>query len=368
MDIAPPCQICDPERLPERTVRPEILCLATLRFKVKVRFYAKGVEMSADSTMRLGMVQAHGRAGDDAPKMLDDALAHVEEGAARGVDLLVFPETNPGPVSWHTRYDVLGPMSEAAAKHGMYLVVGTTEKADGDERAYHIASVLIGRDGEIVGRYRRTHPGGTYYRNLYGAGPFWEFDYVPADDLPVFDLPWGKLGISICSEVFAPQVAHGLSRQGAELIVFPTGCLIDDLTMTENWQTLIRARAIENNIYTATCLNLFDEELRLAHVNDGFGLKPVDPATGLNSGHAMIASPEYVLGKMRGVGILTADLDLAYVRKMQAEPEFPEGVVLPPPYITLPGIHNLDRPDLARKSALAEREPEVVGGSRSSRR
>ena len=300
----------------------------------------------SDSTIRLGMVQTHGRAGDDAPKMLDDALAHVAEGAARGVDLLVFPETYPGPVSWHTRYDVLGPLSEAAAANEMDLVVGTTEKAEGDERAYHIASVVIGSDGEIRGRYRRTHPGGTYYRGLYGTGPFWEFDYIPADELPVFEMSWGTFGISICSEVFTPQVAHALSRQGAELVVFPTGCMVDDLGMTENWQTLIRARAIENNIYTATCLNLFDQDLRLAHVNEG--LKPIDPATGLNSGHAMIASPESVIATMRGVGILTADLDLAYIRKMQEEPEFPDGVVLPPPYITLPSIHQLDRPELAR--------------------
>ena len=69
----------------------------------------------SDSTIRLGMVQPQGRAGDDAPKMLDDALAFVAEGGAQGVDLLVFPETYPGPVSWHTRYEVLGPLSEAAA-------------------------------------------------------------------------------------------------------------------------------------------------------------------------------------------------------------------------------------------------------------
>ena len=313
----------------------------------------------SDSTIRLGMVQPQGRAGDDAPKMLDDALAFVAEGAAQGVDLLVFPETYPGPVSWHTRYEVLGPMSEAAAEHGVDLVVGTTEKADGNEQAFHIASVVIGRDGEIRGRYQRTHPGGTYYHGLYAAGPFWEFDYIPADDMPVFEMEWGTIGISICSEVYVPQIAHALANKGAELVVFPTGCMIDDLELTDNWQTLIRARAIENNIYTATTMNLFDEELRTGHAVQG-DLKPVDTATGLSAGHAMIASPEYVIGKMRGTGILTSDLDLDYIRKMRVEPEFPDGVTVPAPYTTLPGIKNLDRPELA-ELGKAEREAARAG-------
>jgi len=303
-----------------------------------------------EQQIRLGVVQPQGKPGDAAPEMLDDALAYVAEAAERGVDLLAFPETYPGPVSWHTRYEVLGPMCEAAGRHGVDLVVGTTEKAEGDEHAYHIASVAIGRDGEIRGRYRRTHPGGTYYRGLYAEGPFWQFDYTPADELPVFEMDWGTLGISICSEVFVPEVARTLALKGAEVCLFPTGCMIDDLGFTENWQAMVRARAIENIMYTATTMNLFDEELRCSHV--GEGLKPIDPATGLNSGHAMIASPEHVLGTMRGPGILTADLDLSHIRRMRTEPEFPDGVTIPAPFASLPGLDYMRRPELADAEAL----------------
>lgn len=302
----------------------------------------------SDSVVRLGVVQPQGRAGDAAPQMLDDALSFVEQAAERRVDLLVFPETYPGPVSWHTRYEVIDPLREAARAHGIDLVAGTTEKADGDDRAYHIVCLVIGRDGEIRGRYRRTHPHGHHYRGLYAEGPFWQFDYIEADDLPVFQLEWGTLGVSICSEVFVPEVARALADQGAEICVFPTGCMIDDLGFTENWQTLVRARAIENTMYTATTMNLFDDSLRRAHVSDG--LKPVDPATGLNSGHAMIASPEHVMATMRGPGILTADLDLRYIQRMRAEPEFPHGVTVPPPFVSLPGLGNLRRPGLTATS------------------
>lgn len=302
------------------------------------------------------MVQPHAVAAGDAPKMLDGALAYVAEAGKAGIDLLVFPETYPGPVSWHTRYEIVEPLREAAAAHDVAVVAGTTEKADGDDRAYYIASVVIDRSGEVLGRYRRTHPRGEVYRGLYSSGPFWEFDYVSADDLPVFDMGWGTLGVSICSEVFVPEVARTLALRGAEICVFPTGSMIDDLGFTTNWQTLIRARAIENIMYTATSVNLFDDCLRAAHV--GSGLPPVSSATGLNSGQAMIASPEHVLGTMRGPGILTADLDLDYIRRMRAEPEFPDGLVVPPPYTSLPGLFNLCRPELSgdlRKPATASR-------------
>ena len=163
---------------------------------------------------------------------------------------------------------------------------------------------------------------------------------------------WGILGVSICSEVFVPEVARALARQGAEICVFPTGAMIDDLGLTTNWQTMIRARAIENIMYTATSMNLFDAELRARHTGGGH-LPPIDPATGLNSGHAMIASPEQVLGTMRGPGILTADLDLKYIRRMRADPEFPDGIVVPPPYTSLPGLFNLRRPEVTDRTQRA---------------
>lgn len=326
---------------------PRAYCTERSNISPRRRRARRSQEERAISTatqLRLGMVQPHAYAGADALRMLEDAVRHVADAAARGVDLLVFPETYPGPVSWHTRYDVVTPLAEAAARYGVALVAGTTEPTGEDERAHHIACVVIDRDGSEVGRYRRTHPRGEVYRGLYSAGPWWEFDYVEADELPVFEMGWGTLGIAICSEVFVPELARGLALKGAELCVFPTGSMVVDLGFKDNWQTLIRARAIENVMYTAATVNLFDAALRDAHA--GGGLPPVDPGSGLNRGHAMIASPEHVLGAMSGPGILTADLDLGYVRRMRAEPEFPDGLVVPPPYVSLPGLENLRRPEL----------------------
>jgi predicted amidohydrolase len=300
--------------------------------------------MDETSRIRLGVVQAEGRIGDERARMLDDALRYVDEAGRRGVDLLVFPETYPGPTTHHTRYEVVEPLADAARRNGVALVAGTTEKAPGDDEAYYIASVVIDAGGEVLGAYRRTHPRGPYYRGLYATGPFWEFEYVAADELPVFDMGWGTLGVSICSEAFVPEIARSMALRGAEVCVFPTGALIQDIGAAENWQTLIRARAVENLMYTATTQNLFSRATLEAFCD---GVVPaVDSATGLNTGHAMIASPERVLARQLGPGILTADLDLAYIRRIRRDPEFPDGIVIPPPYATLPGILNLHRPEL----------------------
>jgi predicted amidohydrolase len=276
--------------------------------------------------------------------MLEEALGHIEEAGRMGVDLLVFPETYPGPTTHEVRYDAIGPISEAAAAAGVGVVAGTTEEVPGADGTYYVSAVVIGADGHEVGRYRRTHPRSEVYAGIFGNGPFWHIDYQAADELPVFDMGWGVLAVSICSECFVPEVARAMALQGAEVCVFPTGVLIDDFGFTDNWRTMVRARAIENIMYTATTMNLFPDEMRQAACSGE--LAPSDPETGLNRGHAMIAGPEAVLATSPDHGILATDLDLARLRRMRSEPEFPEGVVIPPPFASLPSVLDLRRPEL----------------------
>lgn len=304
-------------------------------------------------TMRLGVLQPRAYAADEAPKMLEEALAYVSEAGGLGIDLLVFPETYPGPVSHDVRYEVVEPLSNAARDAGVGLVIGTTEPADGHgERSYYVTHMAIDRSGEVVGQYRRTHPRSEIYAGIFGSGPFWGVDYVAGSEFPVFEMEWGTLGISICSEVFVPEVARRLALEGAEVCVFPTGVLIDDFGFTDNWRTMVRARAIENIMYTATTMNLFTDDMR--HAASEGELVPSDPETGLNRGHAMVAGPEDVLLTWSEPGIAFTDLDLERLRRMRAEPEFPEGVVIPPPFKSLPSVHRLRRPELLDVGRLSE--------------
>jgi predicted amidohydrolase len=307
------------------------------------------------NSIRLGVVQPRAWAGETAPRMLEEAIAFIEQAAGDAVDLLLFPELYPGPVSHEMRYEVLDRLAEAAATHRIAIAAGTTLKAPTGPAAYHIAQIVFDRTGAIKGRYLRTHPRSHIYRNLYnGNGTYLAFDYEAGAEFPVFDMGWGKLAISICSEMYVPEVARILALQGAEICLFPCGLLIDDLGFTENWQALVRARAIENIMYTAVTQNLFDAAL-LARYTDRPRL-PVDPATGLNRGVAMIASPERIIAKMDGPGILTADLDLDRIRRMRMTPEWPDGVTFPPPFISTPGVLSLRRPELTSGPLAREAE------------
>jgi predicted amidohydrolase len=316
--------------------------------------------MISPDKIRLAVVQPRDWWDEEAPRMLRDALGYIEEAGQRRVDLLLFPEMYPGPISHDIRYEVIGPLQEACARHGVAVAAGTSTPVPGHPKACRVTHVVIDAAGKIVGRYHRTHPRSQVYRGLYGSGGCANFEYTAADEFPVFDMGWGTIGISICSEMFVPEVARILALRGAEICLFPVGWTIDDLGWRDIWQTLVRARAIENTMFTAACQNLFDRAM-LKHYT-GRDL-PAGDGEGLNRGLAIIAGPEGVLGVMPNAGILTADLDLARVRLMRRSQEFPHGLTIPPPFGTVPGVLALRRPELTAPllGMEAATMPEIAG-------
>src|SRR5690349_15697128 len=99
---------------------------------------------SRRDAITLGMVQPRAYAGREAPRMLEDALAYVEQAGRAGIDLLAFPETYPGPTTHEVRYEVVEPLARAAAANRVAVVAGTTEKVpDDEERTYYVSAVVI---------------------------------------------------------------------------------------------------------------------------------------------------------------------------------------------------------------------------------
>ena len=293
------------------------------------------------ATIRLGVLQPRTFWGEEASRNLDEALRWIEQAGSQDVDLLLFPETYPGPYQAHVRYEVLEPLCNAAAHNRVGLVAGTTEETAPGSGRHRVVAVVIGSDGEIKGRYRRTHPVGTY---LYSGGDLWDVEYEEADELPVFDMGWGTLGVNICSEVFVPELARAVALKGAEVCVFPTGVLIDELGYMDTWQTLIKARAIENLMYTATTVHLFPPEFAALCTETGtIESGTISSGSGLTAGHAMIASPERVLASSHEPGLFTADLDLDRVRRMRSSEE---ELVVPAPFRTIPGVLDWRRLDV----------------------
>jgi predicted amidohydrolase len=123
---------------------------------------------------------------------------------------------------------------------GVFLVLGFLEKAD---RLVYNTAILIDSAGEIVGRYRKTHFAQGYEINP----PF----YQPGNDYPVWDTPFGKIGIIICYDRQLPEPARIMAVKGAQFLIVPAfGSWSDE----NGWNTiLMRARAYENRMALLFC-------------------------------------------------------------------------------------------------------------------
>ncbi len=275
--------------------------------------------------VRLAVVQPRTLAGDEGEQNVARALDAIARAAREGADLVCLPETYPGPFRVPLTYDAKGAMAAAARQHRVYLVSGAIEYAQAGgsgKDPCHCALCLFDPDGREVGTYRRTTPPGPW---IYEGRTLWDFKYQEAEELPVFETRFGKVGLLICSEVYVPELARVLAVRGAEIILLPAGVAKHELWHT--WRALIWARAIENLAYTATCQNL---------------LAPED------EGLAMICSPEEILVESTSEGIFSATLDLERIRWLRQQRD---ASIVPRPWRTKPGLlRDWYRPALYRKN------------------
>jgi predicted amidohydrolase len=242
--------------------------------------------------VRIGLVQplAHRPPADE--RNVAQAVELVGAAAGDGAQLVVLPETYPGPWRMPAGYDPTPQLTEAAARSGVYVLFGTLQPLDPHRRAHNVL-VLAGPDGSVRATYRRTHPPGPW---LYVGGDAWDFDYVAADGVVVADTEHGRLGLGMCSEVYVPEVSRAMALRGAEIILLPAG--VDKGRLWATWRNLIWSRAIENLAVTVTTQNLFSAEER---------------------GLAMVAGPEEILFETVRPGVFTVDVDLTRVRALRGE-------------------------------------------------
>jgi predicted amidohydrolase len=170
---------------------------------------------------------------------------------------------------------------------------GTLEPLDGGGRRAHNVLLLARPSGGPPDRYRRTHPPGPW---IYTGGAYWDFEYVPGDEFPVFATEHGVVGLAMCSEVYVPEVSRALALRGAEVIFLPAG--VDKQRLWATWRALIWARAIENLAVVVTTQNLFGPDQR---------------------GLAMVATPEEVVFESTLPGTFLVDVDLARLRDLRGQ-------------------------------------------------
>lgn len=174
------------------------------------------------------------------------------------------------------------PVAQAARRLGVYIVFPTYER--GPERGVvYNSAALFGPNGELLGRYRKTHLFPT--ERLSGGG--WS---TPGSEAVVVETPLANIGLTICYDGDFPELYRCQAIKGAEVIVRPAALL----RSFEIWEMTNRARAYDNHVYIAAC-------------------NAIGPDAGGNYyfGHSMIVSPiAQVLALARGTEeIIAAELD-----------------------------------------------------------
>jgi predicted amidohydrolase len=206
---------------------------------------------AAGSAFKVALVQM--RSAMEPKANIAAALAAIEQAKSAGADYVLTPEmTNiiakrermMATIVDEERDPTLAALREAARKHSLYVHVGSLAIKASPERAAN-RSFLIDRRGDVVARYDKIHmfdvdlAGGESYRESHS--------YRPGDLAVVADLPWGRLGVTICYDLRFPALYRALAESGASFLSIPSA--FTKPTGEAHWHVLMRARAIENGCF-----------------------------------------------------------------------------------------------------------------------
>jgi predicted amidohydrolase len=247
-------------------------------------------------------------ASDDKAANLQEAERWVRAAAAEGARVVALPEVFiwrgnkqlerefaepiPGPTS--------ASMAELARELEIYLLAGSILEAIPASAKVYNTSLLFDPSGKLLAQYRKIHlfdvdlANGTSLRESATR----EF----GGEIAAADLGFCKAGLSVCYDLRFPELYRGLANAGVDLIFVPSA--FTAYTGQAHWEALLRARAIENQVYLIA--------------PDQFGKSAKSFET---HGHSMIVDPwgKVLAERADGAGVISAEIDLDYLARIRAE-------------------------------------------------
>lgn len=242
---------------------------------------------------------------DDKNANLAAAEGYIREAAAQGARLVVLPET----MNYIGR-DIAGEaesiphgltfqkMAGLARELGIWLEAGSIYESNPEDpsRPFN-TTFLIRPDGTLAAKYAKLHPFDVVLPNGVTSR---ESDRVcPGKVLAAADTELGKLGLAICYDVRFGEIFRLMALDGARIFAVPANFTVN--TGKDHWETLVRARAIENECYVIA--------------PNQMGKKPRFTAYG----NSMIVDPwgTVIARASEKPGVITAEIDLEYVTKVR---------------------------------------------------
>jgi deaminated glutathione amidase len=204
------------------------------------------------TTFTAGLVQL--RTGLSPQANLATTLRLIEEAKRAGADYVLTPEmTNIMEVKRDRLFAALAPeesdaslaaLRELARKLGIFVHVGSLAIKLSEDKAANRA-FLIDRKGDIVARYDKIH---MFDVDLAGGESYRESRNYRAGEIAVAaDLPWGRLGLTVCYDLRFPALYRALAEAGCGFLAIPSA--FTRQTGEAHWHVLLRARAIENGAF-----------------------------------------------------------------------------------------------------------------------
>jgi predicted amidohydrolase len=257
--------------------------------------------MSVDLSFTAAMVQM--RTGLLPEPSLEQATQLIREAAAAGADYVLTPEvSNMMQLNRQALFEHLATEEDdrslqayraLAAELKIHLHVGSLAVKASPERAAN-RSFLIGPDGGVIASYDKIH---MFDIDLGNGESYRESaNYQPGETAVISDLPWGRIGLTICYDVRFPALYRALAESGASFLTVPSA--FTRKTGEAHWHTLLRARAIENGCFVfAAAQGGIHENKRETY------------------GHSLIIDPWGVVLAEAGTepGVITAKIDPAKV-------------------------------------------------------
>ena len=261
------------------------------------------------TTLKAGLVQTNtGLDPDRNAAVLAEAADRL---AAQGAQIVFTPEMcglldrNTARLAAAATTEAADPalkaLSDVARRRGIAISIGSLAIRDPAAAEDRLANrgFLLASDGRIAARYDKMHlfdvdlPNGDRYRE--------SASFLSGSRVQLAELPWGRLGLTICYDLRFPQLHTALARAGAHVIAQPAA--FTRPTGEAHWHVLLRARAIETGAFVVAAAQ-----------------------TGLHEdgretfGHSLVVDPwgKPLLDMGTEPGIALIDLDLAQVEDTRA--------------------------------------------------
>ncbi len=235
---------------------------------------------------------------------ISDMIAKIA--TQQKVDLIIFPELVTSGNELGLRFTemaqrVPGPtvnlIAKRANEYGVYVAFGMVTKERVESVLYNSA-IMIGPEGDLVEIYNKVHLRGEE-RMAFREG----------FKLPVIDTEFGSIGLMIGYDLAFPEVARGLTLDGAEII-----CVLAnwEASNIDEWKTFLRARAYENAVFMVGA-NRVGEDITLTFGGESMIVGPRGEI------HASMAGETDAESGEPQEGFVTARIDLDDVRRNREE-------------------------------------------------